>query len=229
MELLVIKGILLFWGSILGGSLRFINLKEEGDVSVGSVDFGPLELADLACGFETGLCAWLPGAFNSSQLSTEATDAPDAHTKTGIFRATSNASENRTSMLESSFKATEKPMALAFAYKLTGSDDALEVQSQTINASWASLWLGGGGQATWQEAVVAVPTGSTALRLLATTAANELIHLDSVLALNVATAPENISCQNFSADLCEWVIESEEPASLPHNHVFILQTLNPKP
>ena len=151
---------------------------------------------DLSCGFESRLCFW------KLSNATLAQSASEAHAGEWFVQAPSNASENRTSILESSFNATEKPMALAFAYKLTGSEDALEVQSQMINASWASLWLGGGGQATWQEAVVAVPTGSTALRLLATTAA--VIYLDSVFALNVAAGPSNVSC-NFRENACGWI------------------------
>ena len=178
-------------------------------VSIESVRFGPVDFRRLSCTFEHGLCAWT--GLSNATLETDTASANSGH---GFLRATSNSSEDHTSVLESIFVATEKPMALAFAFQLAGSDaNTLEIQGQSTGANWTSLWLRTGSQGqgpVWQEAILEVPADTAALRFVARpAAAGDSVQLDSFLALSTVASPENASC-DFEGDLCGWTMGGME-------------------
>ena len=187
-----------------------------------ATDFGA-----LSCTFETSWCAWFTA--NTWQRVTGMDDKslPLAHDGDWNLQvaATANASETEAFVLESwPFNLTQE-MVLTFSYKMSGSQTVLEVERRTLDSDWASLasfFVKGSkdsADSAWQQQALKVPSGTTALRMVASVNASfedriDLVALDSFVAglaafedLRGFEAEGNVAGFEVKAEACEWTMQ----------------------
>ena len=156
-----------------------------------------MDFFHLSCDFSFGTCLWA----NSGNASWRRFSDADGW----WLEAAGNSSEAHEFVLETDFTfSTSEEKALFFSYQLNGSSSELVVESRANETAWQRHFESAGAQGgVWQQAFVKVPAGTVALRLSASTAAEDVVRIQSLQAVNVVPTWAEVAC-SFEAGTCGW-------------------------
>ena len=163
-----------------------------------------VDFLGLSCDFRWHTCFWFNAGNSAWQHVASETYA------SWFLEASTSTSVDQTFVLESArFTATSRK-GLLLEYQLEGSS-SVSLQSHLEGGTWTSVFLRTGDTGnSWQMGIVTIPDGAVALRIVGNvTAAGDVVRLDRVEWLHVASSSEGLAC-SFEDDFCSWLNDGQQ-------------------